>query len=294
MGVLQSKRNVVLALSGSRVEDQPLLRTGGNRMRRLSALALAVALIAMTASEQASASVGRTATPTTAVTRPAPVTAPAPALRGVTLITGDSVRVRHDARGRTIVEGLPATRNGVGAAFQTITTPAHTYVIPNSARPYIGRFLDPSLFDVTAGAGARIPVRISFTGSSAPAVPGVTITSKTAGAASGYLTAASGRRFGAALAAQYLTDSKAHFPSRTTLFGVTSISAEGSAPPVVSPQYPMKTLIIKVLDGRGAPLNFGFVTVYNTDNFAKFLNFAVVVGEQDRLSVPTGNLGLDT
>src|ERR1700712_1448664 len=162
MGVLQSKRNVVLALSGSRVEDQPLLRTGGNRMRRLSALALAVALIAMMASGQASAAVGRTPTPTPAVTRPALVAATAPARRGVTLITGDSVRVLRDAKGRTIVEGLPASRSGIGAAFQTITTPAHTYTPPNAPRPYVGRFLDPSLFDVTAGTGARIPVRISF------------------------------------------------------------------------------------------------------------------------------------
>ena len=263
-------------------------------MRRLAVLALAVALVAMAASEQASAAVGRAAAPTTAVTRPVLVAATAPDRRGVTLITGDSVRVSRDAKGRTIVEGLPATRSGVGAAFQTITTPAHTYVIPNSARPYVGRILDPSLFDVTTGAGARIPVRISFAGSSAPAVPGITITSTTAGAASGYLTAASGRRFGTALAAQYLADATAHFPARTTLFGVTKISAEVSAPPIATPQYPMRTLIIKVLDGRGAPLDFGFITVYNTDNFAKFLNFAVVVDGQARLSVPTGHYGLDT
>jgi hypothetical protein len=56
----------------------------------------------------------------------------------------------------------------------------------------------------------------------------------------------------------------------------------------------MKTLIIKVLDGRGDPSNSGFVTVHNTDNFAKFLNFTVVVDGQARLSVPTGHYGLDT
>ncbi len=251
----------------------------------------------MTFAQQASASVQRTVTATAAVTtRPALVTAAAPARRGVTLVTGDSVRVLRDAKGRTIVEGLPAARSGAGAAFQTVTTPAHTYVFPNSARPYVGRFLDPGLFDVTtaAGVGARIPVRLTFTGSNAPSVPGVTITSTAAGGASGYLTAASARRFGAALTAQYLLDARAHFPSRTTLFGVSKISAEGSVPPIVSPQYPMRTLIIKVLDGHGRPLSFGFVTVYNTDNFAKFYQFALVVDGQARLSVPLGHYGLDT
>ena len=146
----------------------------------------------------------------------------APAGRGVTLVTGDVVRVVKDAKGRTIVQGLPVTRSGAGAAFQTVTAPKHTYVIPASARPYLGRFLDPALFDVTTLAAPR--ARGSRSGSPLPArrsraVPGVTVTSSSAGTASGYLTAGSARRFGAALADQYRTDAKAHFPRRATLFG---------------------------------------------------------------------------
>jgi hypothetical protein len=238
-----------------------------------------VALVTVTASGPALATpVARTAATPANV---ASANTQAPAVRGVTLVTGDSVRVTKDAKGRTIVQGLPATRRGVGAAFQTVTTPKHTYVFPASARPYLGRFLDPTLFDVTtlsagAGAGARIPVRLTFTGTAVPAMPGVTVTSSAAGAASGYLTPASARRFGAALAAQYLADAKAGFPKQATLFGATKVFADVSVPPVVRPLYPMRTLIIKVLDSAGAPVPFGFVNVYNTDSFAKFFNFAIV------------------
>lgn len=219
-------------------------------------------------------------------------------MRGVTLVTGETVRVAKDAKGRTIIAGLPATRSGAAAAFQTVTTPKHTYVIPASARPYLGRFLDPTLFDVAAPSGAgtraRIPVRLTFTGTAVPAVPGVTVTSSAAGTAVGYLTAASARRFGAALADQYRTDAKAHFPSRATLFGATKVLAGASAPPVVTPNYPMRTLIVKVLGSDGAPVPFGFVSVYNTDSFAKFLNFAIVVDGEARVSVPLGTYGFDT
>lgn len=230
-----------------------------------------------------------------ALIRSTPVPAGAPADRGVTLITGDSVRVLRDARGRTVVEGLPTVRTGGGAGFQTITTADHIYVIPNSARPYLGRILDPALFDIsTPTAAARISIRISFAGSGAPAVPGVTITSRTAGAVSGYLTPASARRFGAAMVAQYLRDAKAHFPPRTTLFGATRISSETSVRPVAGPSYPMRTLIVKVLDDKGAPLSSGFAAVYNTDSFAKFFNFVPVVDGEARVSVPTGHYALDT
>jgi hypothetical protein len=253
-----------------------------------------VALVTVTASGQALAAPAAETPPTPAKTALANAAAPAP--RGVTLVTGDAVKVTKDAKGRTIVRGVPATRSGAGAAFQTVTTPKHTYVIPASARPYLGRFLDPALFDVTtlSAAGARIPVRLTFTGTAVPAVPGVTVTSSTAGAATGYLTAASSRRFGAALAGQYQADARAKFPSRATLFGATKMFANVSVPPVISPLYPMRTLIIKVLDSDGAPVPFGFVSVYNTDSFAKLMNFAFVQNGQARVSVPLGTYGFDT
>ncbi|MEO8519236.1 MAG: hypothetical protein ABI438_08625 [Dermatophilaceae bacterium] len=250
-----------------------------------------VALLAMGAAALAPP-VARAAGPASA----ASATHATAAVRGVTLVTGDSVRVTKDVTGRTIVQGLPATRAGAGAAFQTVTSPKHTYVVPASARPYLGRFLDPALFDVTtlSGAGARIPVRLTFTGAAVPTVPGVTVTSSTAGAASGYLTASSARRFGSALADQYRVDAKAQFPKRATLFGATKVFADVSIPPVVTPLYPMRTLIIKLLGSDGAPAPFGFMTISNTDSFAKFFGFAIVVDGEARVSVPIGTYAFDT
>ena len=63
---------------------------------------------------------------------------------------------------------------------------------------------------------------------------------------------------------------------------------------MVTPHYPMRTLIIKVLGSDGAPVPFGFVSVYNTDSFAKFLNFAIVQDGEARVSVPLGTYGFDT
>lgn len=262
-------------------------------MRRLAAIVCVLGVLVAAPVPAVAAGSG---VPSSASMRAAPgAVTTGPVGRGVTLITGDSVRVRTLA-GRTIVQGLPVARTGVSAAFQTIVTPQRTYVIPASARPYIGRLLDPALFDVTlsAAAGGRIPVRVSFSGATAPAVPGVTITSTRAGASSGYLTPSSARRFGAALAAAYRADAKAHFPARTTIFGASRVTADVPASPVANPLYPMRTLLIKVLDSTGAPVPAGFVTVYNTDNFAKFINFAIVTDGQARLSVPIGTYGLDT
>lgn len=216
---------------------------------------------------------------------------------GVTLITGDGVRLVRTAAGRTMVQTVPALRSGPGAALQTLRTPTKTYVIPISARPYLGRFLDLSLFDVGALSAAsthqRIPVRLAFTGRRAPAVPGVTITSRLAGAAGGYLTPASARRFGAALAAQYRTDSAAGFPARSSLFGATRIAAANAAPPAATPQYPMRTLIIKALDRSGRPARLAFLTVYNSDNFGKYIGFPVVIRGEARISVPLGHYTID-
>jgi hypothetical protein len=266
-------------------------------MRRPLQLACGLlAMVTVTSGGTATAATGAEATATSAN----PIVArskPALTGRGATLITGDSVRLVQDSHGRTMVEGLPSARSGPGAAFQTVVGSAHAYVIPASARPYLNRFLDPGLFDVaalsSAGAYPRIPVRITYSGTAAPSVPGVTVTSTAAGAVGGYLTPASAKKFGTALAAQYTADAKAHFPARATLFGATGIRADLATTPGVTPKYPMRTLIIKLLDRTGAPAPFGVVSVSNSESFAKSLTFAFVVNGEARVSVPLGTYGLD-
>ena len=89
-----------------------------------------------------------------------------PASHVVTLVTGERVLV-GTAAGRSTVRVIRSAQQGVGAHVLTATVNGAQYVIPASAQPYLGRYLDPSLFDVTKLAAAahadRTPLRISFT-----------------------------------------------------------------------------------------------------------------------------------
>src|SRR5262245_16694313 len=56
--------------------------------------------------------------------------------------------------GRVLTRVIPTARTGPAAALQTLRVGGDAYVIPSSARPYLGRHLDPALFDVTRLADA--------------------------------------------------------------------------------------------------------------------------------------------
>ena len=208
------------------------------------------------------------------------------------LPTGERVTVQGSAAGRPVVDLARVATSGVRGAFVRRTTARGTSVIPASAVPYLGRLLDPALFAVPkAGSPARVPVRLTFSGT-VPSVPGVTITSTSAGAASGYLTARSARTFGAALARQFAADAAQGFPARTTLFGATGIRS-AAAGPVIMPQFPMRTLILKAVDSTGAPLQFGFVDVFPVDDATRYFGFGgIVVDGEARVSVPVGTYAL--
>jgi hypothetical protein len=163
-----------------------------------------------------------------------------------------------------------------------------TYLVPSLATAYLGRVLDPSLFDVTTLAAApdpaRMQVRVAHTGA-APSLPGVTITSDRSGVAEGYLTADSAVDFGAALRTQWRAD---HGTGSGTLFArVTSIAAATVAAPVVTPAFPMKTLIIHAVDATGAPTD-GFGLLMNVDDGMKYVGFLSIIGGEARVSVPVG------
>jgi hypothetical protein len=92
----------------------------------------------------------------------------------VTLPTGDHVRVTTTA-GKVHVEVQPAAASGPGRVLTTQRHGSEIYVVPAVAKPYLGRFLDQGLFDVTqikAGlkSNGQLPVRISYQGST-PSVP---------------------------------------------------------------------------------------------------------------------------
>lgn len=245
---------------------------------RMAAVALAVIL---------SGSVGvAAASPTSdSSLRPSP--------RMVTLVTGDRVLVGSTGTTSTL-RIIRAVSHGPGSQLTTMSFNGDQYVIPASAQPYLGRYLDPHLFDVTRLAAdttsGRLGLHISYRGTIPPSIPGITITSAAAGEAEGYATRASARLFGAALARQAVIDARAGWPASDALFrSVSAIALDGTVVASTVPNFPQVTLSIHMLEpsGRAAPFGFGFLM--NADDAAKYGAFVFVVHGVARVSVPLGH-----
>lgn len=256
-------------------------------MRRWSRLPILLS-VAATTTALLGAAPPASAAPTAAAVRPP---AGAAAASTVSLITGDTVLL--GAGSRPAVAVVPVSRNGAAGAFRTVRSGSSVSVFPLVVAPYLGTLLDPRLFDVTALASApsgRLPVRIAYRlGVAHKTLPGITITSASAGTATGYLTPVSARRFGAALTA----DVRAGAHRDTGLFsGVAAIAYGGPASPVVQPRFPMFTVRIRVLDETGAPAAFAFLSIINTDDARRYEAFPFVDAGEARISVPAGHYSL--
>jgi hypothetical protein len=173
----------------------------------------------------------------------------------LTLITGDTVTV--DGTDLTVgqqgSDGYRGYRDAAG----------DDHLIPAIAQPFVGRLLDPALFDVSAlirdglADNGRIPVSLAYTAGSTPTAPDdITLTSTKGSTASGYLTPGSAGAFAAALRRAIASDIAAGRPAGTTAprTGLTGISlaAAGSAP-VASPDYAPFGLHITETDHAGTP-----------------------------------------
>jgi hypothetical protein len=174
-----------------------------------------------------------------------------------------------------VLAGLPGSSAGPVESF---SLGGRSYLVPADAVPYLGHGLDPALFDVRALLRAeragRLPVRVSYRGH-IPALPGVTVTGAARGQASGYLTAASARRFGAALAAQYLADRpRASYGADGLFGGGASVSLAGSPAAARAPRSPaagrgsatLVTLTVRGTNRAGKPDTGDQVFVVNIDN----------------------------
>jgi hypothetical protein len=132
--------------------------------------------------------------------------APVPA-RTVVLINGDRIVAGRGTGSRSVTVLPPGS--GLGGSLLTLGAGGVTYEIPVAAAPFLGRGLDPGLFNVKRllreERGGRVPVRVAYRGRR-PVLPGVTLTRAGGGVAAGYLTASSARVFGAALARQFAAD----------------------------------------------------------------------------------------
>ena len=213
--------------------------------------------------------------------------------RVVTLVTGERVMLSRSVTDVPTAAIVRTADSGPAAQLKVVTLRGHTYVIPASAMAYLGRTLDPRLFDVTAmqhaGYTDRIPLAITFKPGTKPSLPGVTFTKIGAGTARAYVTQDSARTFGAALADQAVTDSLANWPATDALFGsVTGIAPVFPAPGGVTPNFPQSTLIIDGVSKTGGPMRFAFGVLFDAEDGRKFAGFVLMVNGQARASVPLG------
>ena len=193
----------------------------------------------------------------------------------VTLVTGERVMLSRSVTDVPTAAIVRTADSGPAAQLKVVTLRGHTYVIPASAMAYLGRTLDPRLFDVTAmqraGYADRIPLAITFKPGTKPSLPGVTFTKIGAGTARAYVTQDSARTFGAALADQAITDSLAGWPATDALFGsVTGIAPVFPAPGGVTPNFPQSTLIIDGISKTGGPMRFAFGVLFDAEDGRKF------------------------
>jgi hypothetical protein len=229
----------------------------------------------------------------------APTAAPVPA-RTVVLINGDRI-VAGAGTGHRSVTVLPPG-SGLGGSLLTLGAGGVTYEIPVAAVPFLGRGLDPSLFNVGGllreERGGRVPVRVAYRGRR-PALPGVTLTRTGGRVAAGYLTASSARVFGAALARQFAADDGASYGRDGMFADGASVSLAGTAPGRGSraftllqghrPRFVMHTLTVTGTDLAGAPDTGGFVMVVNVDNSRRLFDGATFDHGAVRMSVPAGH-----
>ena len=238
--------------------------------------------------------------PARAAARPgAPAASGAPGAAGLLLLNGDRALVSPRATAGGLGAGIRRApgAHGLAGAVLALRAGTNTFLLPAAAMPFLGRGLDPSLFELSALSRAerdgRLPVTVRYQG--APhALPGITVTSRGTGAARGYLTASSARVFGAALARQMLADHASDSYGQDGLFaGGTSIGLAGVPPAApAAPASPVHTLTMRGINLAGQPDTGDEVDVYNVTDLAKFgdpiESTSAFYHGSARFSVPSG------
>jgi hypothetical protein len=215
----------------------------------------------------------------------------------VTLITGDQVMVTIRPGGPTSYATRPVA--GGATAFRAFQNASgEKIIVPVIAAPFIGRQLDPSLFDVSAlvrdGIGTRssMPVALTFASGVTPtAPPGVRFTSVNGSAARGHLDAGSTTAFAAALRRRIGADVAAGRPAGSgELFGgLVSMTLDAPSTPFVAPRFDLHDLQLNAVDATGVPPDVADVVLLNTDDLSREqLIFPIVAGTA-RIAVPAGH-----
>jgi hypothetical protein len=270
---------------------------------RMISLAGATATLAILTATAPAAAVTGSATSANAATP-----SPARARAGTVLLINGTVASIPAGPAASRPAMITAAGGGFAGSLVTLGIGGTAQEIPAAALPYIGRGLAPSLFDMPLLAseeiGGRLPVQVAYRGHR-PRLPGVTITSATAGTARGYLTAGSARAFGAALVRQFVADHGRGSYGQDGLFadgatislaGTPATRAAGApgatAPAGAASQYPMHTLTVTGRNLAGRPDTGGQVFVYNVDDsrlLGPGANSGVFYHGTAKFSVPTGH-----
>ena len=215
----------------------------------------------------------------------------------IVLVNGDKIISAATPGGARFADVVAAAK-GIGGALITMRLHGKTYEVPAVALPYLGRGLDPSLFDVSAliarETGGRLPVRVGFQGRP-PALPGVQVTHTGSAAEDGYLTTSSAKQFGAALTRQFLADHPRGSYGRDGMFAQgVSVSLAGAVPhPAVTPGFVMHTLTLRGTNQSGKPDEGDVTFVFNVDNSSRFADPIESINDffhgVARYSVPSGH-----
>jgi hypothetical protein len=255
------------------------------------------------ASSSPGSSAGPIAAPPAAGLAATAIPAPGALGRPVFLPTGDRLLAREVSGGGQAVVPLPGA---APSSLIGLRVGGRVLEIPADALPFLGRGLDPGLFDVAvlerAEQAGRLAVSIGFTGRR-PALPGVRITQSGQHGEQGYLTAASATAFGAALARQSRADHARASYGADGLFaaGLTIAPAgtparhrTGRAPALARRGgFRLHTLTVTATSLAGRPDTGDEVLVVNADNPARFDDPNADVNVFDhgaaRFSVPAGH-----
>jgi hypothetical protein len=241
----------------------------------------------------------------TATASAAAVTAaqPAAAPQQLLLMNGDRAQVRTGADGQVNGGLVRPAGSGLAGSAMSLALGGHRYEIPFAALPYLGRGLDPRLFDLGAllaeEKDGRLPVRVGYA-RAVPLLPGVTITRSGGGVAAGYLTASSAKVFAAALDRQFAADhARGSYGTDGMFAGGVSLTLAGGGPePVVRPAYQLHTLTVTGTNLAGKPDTGDLVLLMNVDNTNLFnpgMNLGVGAGRnffykgETKFSVPAGH-----
>ncbi len=199
--------------------------------------------------------------------------------RIVTLPTGDRIRVG------TSPSGAPTYAPVAPVQARALRLGANQYVFPRSIDAVLGTVLDPELFNlrtIVDDAG-RVPVTVTYADSAVPTpVPGVEITSRAGRTGRGYVTAASSRALGAALA---------HTPAATLFARVAAVRGGGGSAPA---RYPMHTLTLEAIGRDGRPATNSLIGYLNTTDPGRASGFAFAHQGVAKISVPAGTYEVST